>query len=153
GRTGRAVPIREHERRWLGSTEPEKEPLFLLRLPMLAQHGNGGRRQRDRASTVLRLGFLDAKPTALGFFERPFHAQSAAVEIEIVRAQWEQLAASQAAGERQRDDGIERVAAQRFEHGLYLRRTKNFDLVRPHTWCVEHVGDVAEDDAPLSGVL
>src|SRR5262249_18381649 len=106
---GRAIPVTEHEGVGWRFAKPEKQPLLLLRLPMFAQHGDSGRRERDGASAVPGLGCLEDEPSARCLFERLLDTERTGIEVNVLPAQRGQLAATYAGAEQYGNNGIERL--------------------------------------------
>ena len=120
---------------------------------MLAQERDGGGRQCHQATAVLGLGRLEQEPSPLGLLQGALDPEVGPVEIYVLPTQRQQLTAPQPGAERGRDDRIERLAPERFQHGLQLSRGEDLDFARLHPRSVNHAGDIAGDGSPLGGVL
>ena len=80
------VPCRKHEGGVGCLAEPKSEPLFLLRLSVVAQLGDGRGRERDGPAAVLGLGGFEAQ-AGLRLFERLYDPQRAAIEVNVLPPQ------------------------------------------------------------------
>src|SRR5207248_2602133 len=107
--------------------EAEAQPELLLCRTVRPQIRDDGGRQRDGAAAMCRLWRLYPEG-GLSLLDRALNPDLAAVPIDVDPGQSEQLAAAHTGGEGQRDDRVQRAAAQRAQNLINLFLTENFDF-------------------------
>jgi hypothetical protein len=130
---------------------PQRKASRVLPLPVLAQVADGQPGQDNCPPGGARLRLHDPQ-LAVGALQGPAHPKLPRVQIDILPAQGEQLAAAQPGRERQDVEGFQPFALDGAEQPLGVLDGQVGAAVADQRWCLHLGSDIPRDELQPVGV-